>query len=320
MGSKRTMLKKIFLTLIAASFLTVSPAFAVTNLSARIEQPKSPTRSDTFDINFVALDILGRGVTVKCFKKGPSDGSFGQFGATLDLGNGGNSGNCHVDSGIINTNNATYQFYVQAYAGADTATSATDSVDYNTSGPGTPSNYSKDRLNACQYKINFKTSDDGGKTVKVEIYRSTSTSFTLDGSTRVGTVNIGSNTSGSFTDTVPDCGSTYYYEIRAFDSAGNGSGVVGDNVNTTTPTTTTPGGTTGGGAIPVSAAPSVLGTQSAGASGGGVLGESTPSPEVKELPSAASNVFSNPVFLGLLVLLGLLVAAYVLYKKRQEQS
>ncbi|MBI4099616.1 hypothetical protein HY440_01270, partial [Candidatus Microgenomates bacterium] len=318
LGFKKKMFVIILALLAGFTFLAQKPALAFDSLSVRIEQPKSPTKETTFDINFVALDILGRPVTAQCFKKGPSDGSFSQFGSNINLAAGGNSGNCHVDSGIINSNGSTYQFYVKALAGADTATSATDTVDYNTSGPGTPSNYSKDRLNSCQYKINFKTNDDGGKTVKVEIYRSTSTSFNLNSGTRVGTVSIGSNSTGSFTDTVPDCGATYYYEIRAFDSAGNGSGVVGDDVNVTT-TSTTP--SAGGGAIPVSgsnipAGPSVLGEKTATGEGG-VLGEATPSPEVKELPNPANAPSNYLWLLGLLALLGLL-SWYALYRRRQS--
>ena len=48
---------------------------------------------------------------------------------------------------------------------------------------------------------------------------------------------------GSFTDVnVPDCNKTYYYAIRAFDEANNGSGLAGDSntiVTTVTTTTTT---------------------------------------------------------------------------------
>lgn len=257
-------------------FLSAGTVNAASPLSIRLEEPKSPTNQDNFNIIFVTLDIQGRPITVKCFKKGPSDGSFTQFGSDISVSSGGNTGNCSVSSSIVNTA-GTYQFYATAQAGSDSATSTTDTVDYNTSGPGTPTNYSKEKISSCTYRVKFKTADDGGKTVKAELYRSTNTSFSVDSGTKVDSINIGSNTEGQFENTVPDCDKTYYYAIRAFDSSGNGSGVVSDSVTTVTTTTvtssSTAGGTTGG-AIPVS--------QSSLSGGEGqVLGEESGEQEIK---------------------------------------
>src|SRR6185369_9485240 len=90
-------------------------------------------------------------------------------------------------------------------------------------------NYSKDKITACEYKIHFRSADDAGKTVKVEVYRSENKSFSADAGSRVGTVATGSNTDNDFTQSVPDCNKVYYYAVRAFDSGGNGSGVTGDS-------------------------------------------------------------------------------------------
>lgn len=316
------MFKKVLLILTLLFLFGVKPAQAFTSLSVRIAQPKSPTNTNTFDINFVTLDVLGRDITVKCFKKGPSDGSFNQFGSDIAITAGGNTSNCHVDSGLMNTSESTYQFYVEAYAGSDTAISATDTVDYKTSGPGTPSNYIKDHVSSCQYKISFKTADDG-KTSKVEVYRSTNTSFNLDSGTRVGTVSIGPNSDGSFTDTVPDCGATYYYVIRAFDSAGNGSGTVGDSL---TSTSTNPTPTSGSGAIPVSSVnlptgPGVLGESinKTATSESEVLGVSTPAAEEVNLPGPSTPSSKLKWVIAGLVLLGLLAAAYVFYNRQKNR-
>lgn len=237
------MFKRILASIggVVATLAFVSISFAAT--SVRLEQPKSPTNQNSFNLVFVALDTQDNPVTVKCFKKGPSDAGFSQFGADITLSNGGNTDNCPVTSSVMNTN-GTYSFYVEANG----VISSTVTVDFNTSGPGTPSNYSKDHPTSCQYKISFKTADDGGKTVKVELYRSVNTSFNADSGTRVQTMGIGSNSNGTFTDNIPDCNATYYYAIRAFDSASNGSGLVGDSQTVTTVINPTEAPTTAGSA------------------------------------------------------------------------
>ena len=230
-------------------------------LSVRLAQPKSPNNQNNFNLTFVVLDTSATPtpITAKCFKEGPGEGSFTQFGPDIAISAGGNSANCADVPSVVNTN-GTYSFYVSATNGSETQTSSTVSVDYNTNGPGTPGNYSKEHPTSCEYLIKFRTADDGGKTSKVELYRSTNTSFSADNGTRVQSMGIASNTDGTFTDNVGDCSKTYYYAIRAFDNAGNGSGVVGDSeTHITNPTTTTqasgstnqPTNTAGSGAIPV---------------------------------------------------------------------
>lgn len=216
---------------IAGNVFAASPSIVV-----RIEQPKSPTNVNNLTINVVAFDTKGRTVTIQCYKKGPSDGAFTPFGSTITLKPGGNSANCEAST--VLSAEGTYEVYAVATADSDTSTSPTISFDYKTSGPGTPSAYQKEK-NSCVYIIKFRSADDGGKTIKVNVYRSENTSFNLDNGSLVGGVSLGSNTDGQFPDTAPDCSKTYYYAVRAFDAAGNGSGVVGDSETHTTTTTTT---------------------------------------------------------------------------------
>lgn len=254
-------------------FLTLSGrAYAASNVTIRLEQPKTPTNQNTFPITFTALDIQNRAIIVKCFKQSPSDGAPVQFGSDITLTNGGNTGNCQVTSSQIN-GNGTYIFSVTATTGSDSA-SDTTTVVYNTDGPGDPKDYNKTKVGNCTYNIHFKTAADGGKTVKTEIYRSENTSFSADSGTHVGTVNGGSDEAHDFPNDVPNCDKTYYYAVRSFDSAGNGSGVVGDSVTVTHLTTISP--TPGAnGAIPVAnGAGQVLG-ETAGK--GETLGEASPS-------------------------------------------
>ncbi len=295
-------------------------------LSVRIEQPKSPTNQNDFTVNFVSLDLSPSPAaeTATCFKKAPSDGGFSQMGGTIAISAGGNSGNCQTGSSVI-VDNGTYQFYVTVTNGSETVTSDTVSVNFNNSGPGTPTNWSKEKTSDNTYKIHFRTADDAGKTVKVEIYRSDQTSFNTDSGTRVGSVSVGSNTDVDFTNTIPDTSKTYYYAVRAFDSAGNGSGVLGDHVTTTTTVVTTL--TPVQGAIPVSggggAGGAVLGTGTAGESAGvtgatgtegTVLGENVSPTTTPPTPAGGFWSFLGPlsghpwiVGGGLVAILGLVI-------------
>ena len=235
--------------LLGFAFIFPAQSFA-TNISVRLSQPKSPTNQNNFKLTFVALDLNNNPLTVKCFKKFESDVDFSQFDTTKDLAAGGNTGTCDVTSSIIN-NTGTYSFYVSATNGTDTVNSLTSVVDYNTSGPGTPNSYSKEKINSCDYRIKFKTADDGGKTVKVELFRSDTKTISIDSGGRVVTLSIGSNQEGQIVNSVPDCQKEYFYVLRAVDASDNVSGIVGDGytkiiteTSTTTATqttTTTPG-------------------------------------------------------------------------------
>lgn len=269
--------KFLGLVLIITGFLLFSVVAQAASLSVKLQQPKSPTTLNSFNVTFVALDTLNRTVTVKCFKKGPSDSSFSQFGADINLTPGGNTDNCKVTSSVV-ISEGIYKFYVSAKADSEEVLSSEVSVDYKNNTPGTPENYRKEKISACQYKISFKAASDDGKTSKIEVYRSDKTSFSADGNTRVATVDIGSGEEGSAIVDIPECGKEYYFAIRAFNSAGTGSGTVGDSITKTVIDSTiiiTP--TPGQGAIPVSDASAgegeVLGEGEDSVGSGDVLGD-----------------------------------------------
>lgn len=229
----------LFILIGLSVFLLTAPiARAITPLSVRLSQPKSPTQDKDMNPGFVALDATNRSVTVTCYVQKPGEGSFIQFDSTKNLIPGGDNGICF--SGSVIQDKGTYIFKVIATAGADVVESNVVSVDYDSDDPGTPTNYNHDHSSACEHKISFKTAADG-HTTKVEIYRSTDQQFDTNGSTRITTVSVGSDISKEYIDTVPDCGTTYYYAIRAFDDFGNASGIVGDTTSQeSTQTTASP--------------------------------------------------------------------------------
>lgn len=318
---RRYILFAIVITI--AQFLCIHPVFAAFSpLSIRMEKPKTPTNQNTFDVTFVTLDAAQLPVTVTCWKLGPGDGSFIQFGSAQTFTNGGNTGTCPVTSSIFTTKGD----YIIKTVANDGTNEVSDSatVTYNNEGPGDPTGYGKSRVNTCDYKIHFHSADDAGKTVKIEVYRSENTSFTADAGSRVDTVVIGSNTDGSSITTPPNCNKEYYFGIRAFDSAGNGSNIVGDSVinvtttNTTTTTTTTTGGGTGAILITPGTGGAVLGEETASGAGK-VLGETAP--ETVNM-NATQNLLDAVRKHGILIigLLLFIVGAIGLYVSSKKQT
>ncbi|MFH0749834.1 MAG: hypothetical protein V1917_02890 [Candidatus Gottesmanbacteria bacterium] len=310
----------IFISIIVISMALQQSVFAKTfnALSIRLEQPKTPTNQQEFDIVFVTLDVLGRDVTVTCNKKGPYDADFVQFGGAQTFTGGGNTGVCPITSSILNTK-GDYSFKVIATAGSDTK-SDTVSMTFNSEGPGDPTGYVKERANLCDYKIKFHSADDSGKTIKVEVYRSENKSFTADSGSRVDTITIGSNTDGQSITTPPDCNKEYYFGIRAFDSAGNGSNIVGDSetkiTTTTTTTSTTTSPTQGAVALGTPGEGSVLGNGEAATEEGKVLGEETPSTE-KSRTTLREFLKNNGILVfGIILLIIGIIGLYVSKKKK----
>lgn len=323
---------KIFLTtalcLLAVLIPSVVQAYS---FSVRLGKPKSPTNQNYLKLTYVALDSDNREITVKCFKKGPSESIFSQFDSAKTMIPGGNTDTCLVDSNILNTQ-GDYSFYVTGEIGSELVKSNEVSLTYNTQAPGEPGDYSKEKINSCDYRIKFKTSADNGKTIKVQLFRSDTFSIAVDGNNVIASQNIGSNQNGEFVNTVPDCNKNYYYVIRSVDSSDNVSGTVGDSFTTTTTTNSTVLGTTSGdqvnqiGALVISS-----GSQVSAPDGNGTndpkSGETKPS---SDSGTPATNTESTPEVLGTstenknyakwIFVPVLLVVGYILLTKKQKIS
>ena len=309
--------------LVTALFFPVIAKADVPELSIKLYQPKSPTNQNNLKLTFVTLDTKDRTVTIQCFKKSPSDAGFIQFDTDKVYPNGGNSGYCDVTSSLMN-NTGSYSFYVTASNGVETLYSQTMAVDYNTSGPGTPNSYSKEKINSCDYRIKFRTADDGGKTVKVELFRSDTKNISIDSSGRVATLTIGSNQDGQIVNSVPDCQKEYFYVLRAVDSSDNVSGIVGDGytkviteTTITSPTTVV----TQGAFIAGSSQVTEPGAQTEPGSTDGTQGatgtpeEVTVTPDSEVLGSETSS--TNSVYRWLIIPL-LLIAGYFIYRSYKK--
>jgi LPXTG-motif cell wall-anchored protein len=241
-------------------------------LAVTMEDPDAAVTSSNFKVGFVALDIQGRTVEIACFSNGVQYASYSLIA-------GGSSGDCQVNSTAMPVA-GTYDFYVTATVGGEgggTLESNHESVKLVTGAPGTPREYDRDEA-TCDDKISFRTDSDGGRTVKVEAYRSKNKTFTADSSTLVATLAIGSDTEGTITTTPPSCNEDYWYAIRAVDADGIGSDFVGDvdvnvTTNTSTTTITTPGEAAAGGALPANVGGAAGEGEAAGVEGAATEGQ-----------------------------------------------
>lgn len=321
---KKSMKAWIIMLVMAGGVLTASgvQAATVSGLAVSMEEPDSAVNNPDFKIGFVALDILKRDVTVECYANGA-------LYDTHTLIPGGSSGDCQVSSAALPAT-GTYDFYVTATVGGEgggTLESNHETVKYVSGGPGTPREYERDEA-TCDDKISFRTDSDGGRTVKVEVYRSKNKTFVADATTLVETLAIGSDTEGTITTTPPSCQEDYWYAIRAVDENGFGSDFVGDKdinvtTDTKTKTITRPGAGAAGGAL--SATESTVTNPEGTVEGAAVENnQEAGSPEVlgemteddTDTGSWAANN-KGGIFVGVLILLG---ALYYLYAKRRTRQ
>ena len=106
------------------------------NLTVSLGQPKTPTNQNNIKLTFVALEVGGSdNITVRCYKKSPTDNDFIKFDDDKILIPGGNTDYCNVDSNILNTP-GTYYFKVTTN---DTVESNISTIDFDNTGSSSPS-------------------------------------------------------------------------------------------------------------------------------------------------------------------------------------
>lgn len=227
-GKKRFVRVFVIGFALAIFFAVGSKAHAAESY-VRVEDPDSQV-SDEFDITFVALDTQNRTIEAKCFVKKPSSGSFVQFDSTKNLQAGGDSENCRVSDSVL-TQDGEYEFRVDATpSGGSTTSSQIVKTSYDSEGPDKPKYLEKTKSGSCKFELDFKTADDD-ETYYVEIYRGGDNKFDADSGSKIAKIFVGPDEKKEYDDDLygSDCGKTFYYAIRAFDDAGNGSDVVAED-------------------------------------------------------------------------------------------
>lgn len=245
-GRKKMLKGALALAVVFAGVFSLSNpmnTYAATDLAVRVEQPKTPYNKQEMKLGFVALDVEGREVTATCMvnKPGAPD-DFTTFGSPIVLPLGGGNGDCNLDATVLSAQ-GVYEFKVVASVTGDSAESTVVSMELDTTGPDTVKNYEKTK-GVCTYTLSFTVANDA-QSSKVQIFRSTERTFVADSSSIVTTINVTPNEEVEYTDTVPNCDLTYYYAVRAVDSADNSSDFVADTVVTVIPGEVVDGGDNG---------------------------------------------------------------------------
>ena len=101
------------------------------------------------------------------------------------------------------------------------------SISYDHSGPSPVQNYWKEMIAPGHYKLHWKNPGDTDFS-RVFIYRSESTDFDANGSTKVAEVGGSYDSDMTWDNPGLDGSKTYYYALRAIDKAGNPAGI-GEN-------------------------------------------------------------------------------------------
>ncbi len=212
--------KKFLMSVMVISLLGLSSTFIFADkFLADIEQPASPVNTQNFEIGFVVANTSGEDITVECIEK-TQNIIFGTY-------TGVNTGNCIVNSSVVPID-GTYTFYISATDNSGTVYSDEVTVTADFVKPSAIEDYEKTE-SGCSNVLTFKTADDG-QTTKVQIFRSTNSSFTANSSTLIKELTVGPNENVTYTDDTAVCGTTYYYAVRALDNADNPSAFVSDKV------------------------------------------------------------------------------------------
>ncbi|NLD25526.1 LPXTG cell wall anchor domain-containing protein, partial [Candidatus Dojkabacteria bacterium] len=194
-----------------------------TQVSIRLEQPKTGITDREFEITYVALSIPAQPLTIQC-KYSTDENTWVDF----DTPKTANSDSCRVNETVI-TGSGTYYFKVVASTTGGGADSQVVSVDI-IGDPLPVTEYSKSK-GTCTYTLKFKST-----TSKVQIYRSDNQkSFYADDTTLITNppLSVTPNVLTTYTDSsITDCAKEYFYAIRSVDDYNNVSTLVTDNIVT----------------------------------------------------------------------------------------
>ncbi len=198
------------------SIVNVGTALGLGAWKIDIAAPGSIINSRQFNVEFttlstspsdaISVDLFQNGVAVSTESTTAPYGGSGDFAVTVPA-------------------DGAYQFFVRGTNGAETKDSVTKVVTVDTVATSSPV-YGTVTRNGNVYTITF-TSPSDSDVAEVRLFSSTSSNFTANASTQVGAVNITPGQPASITYTAPD-GANRFHAVQAFDSAGNGSNLVGD--------------------------------------------------------------------------------------------
>lgn len=215
------MFKKILGLVILLSVFAIGSVRAFDD-TVRISELPEYIKHDNFKLSYSALSESSVSAQFYFRKEGDS---YAPFGAVIN----GASGQIQVGGSEIDEQ---VKYYFKVVINNGPANDET-SVVYDYSGPSPVQNYWKEAIGGSHNRLHWKTPGDSDFS-RVFIYRSDSTDFTADPSTKRGELGGAPDQEMTWDDVGLDPNITYYYALRAIDKAGNSSSVVADSEVTAT--------------------------------------------------------------------------------------
>ena len=226
------MLKKILGLIILLFVFAIGSVQAFAD-TVKISELPEYTKHDNFKLSYSALS--GNPVTAQFFFRKEGE-SYAPFGSVVNSASGQiQVGGSEIDEQV--------KYYFKVVINNGPANDET-SVIYDHSGPSPVQSYWKEVIGGGHYRLHWKTPGDSDFS-RAFIYRSDSTDFTADPSTKIGELGGAPDQEMTWDNFGLDPNTTYYYALRAIDKAGNSSSVVADpEVTATRIEETITGGTT----------------------------------------------------------------------------
>lgn len=201
---------------VGLSIVNVGTAFGLGTWKIDVAAPNSLINSRQFNIEFTTLSTDPNDtIDVELFQNGVGIGS---ESTTAPYGDSG-------DFAVTVPSDGTYQYFVRGTNGSETKDSPVKVVKVDTIVTSSPT-YGNVTRNGNVYTVSFTAPSDSD-VVEVRLFSSTSNNFTANASTQVGSVSVTPGQPSSITYTAVD-GANRFHAVQAFDSAGNGSNLVGD--------------------------------------------------------------------------------------------
>jgi hypothetical protein len=258
-------MKRFFAAVLLAAVVALAhPVYAGHFWQVTISTPKTVLNSRNFNIEYTTLSVeSGDTFAVELFQNGVSAGTK-------------NTTEAHGDSGAFNVTvpaDGNYEYKVVARNNGEEVeekSAGPVNVTVDTVAPGAPV-YQGAVRDGNSYAVTFTAPADGD-VVRVVIYSSSSTTFTADSTTQVGSVLVSPGETKVFVYTAGDS-ARRFHALQAFDGAGNFSSLVGDSNVTVTQGTLGSGGGSGAGTGTGGGASASSGDVAGGAQTGGEDGQ-----------------------------------------------
>lgn len=216
----------------AALVLGMAGSAAASTWAGTISQLPATMNTHNFNVQYTVLSTETDSFTAQLKVLAPGSEGYLPCGSTQDTDvdandfNGGN-GTLNVAACVPTDGNYSFEVVItrDGTGGSDQQTVGPTSTRVDTTAPGAPIYHGKVQ-SGNTYTLSFTAPSDSDVS-NVQIFVSTSKTYTAGPSTFVGKVGVTPNGNYTFAYTAPNS-TPRYFALQAFDVAGNGSTIVGD--------------------------------------------------------------------------------------------